>query len=85
MYKKHFTPTLLCLALLLLTTIQSFSNPKIDPIHFSIKTDAGHISLNEEFEIKITASYITLNPNQVFIFEGSNSFRLKVVTLDGFT
>jgi hypothetical protein len=84
MYKKHFTPTLLCLAFLLLTTIQSFSNPKIDPIRFTIKTDAGHITLNEEFEIRITASYTALNPNLVYVFEGSNSFKLKVVTPEGF-
>ncbi|REA63495.1 hypothetical protein DSL64_03340 [Dyadobacter luteus] len=84
MYKKHFTPTLLYLALLLLTTLQSFGNPKIDPIRFSIGTKAAQVSLNEEFEITISAKYLNIPPGSAFVFEGSNSFKLKVVMPSGF-
>jgi hypothetical protein len=60
------------------------SNPKIDPIRFTLTTDAQHILPNEEFEIKITAKYLTINPNLVYVFAGSNNFRLKLVVPDGF-
>jgi hypothetical protein len=59
-------------------------NPKIDPIRFTLSTTAQHIVLNEEFEIKITAKYIPLNPNLIYIFEGSNTFKLKLLLPDGF-
>jgi len=84
MYTKHFTSSLYQLAFMLLIPLISLSDPKIDPIRFTMTTDASHIVLNEEFEIKITAKYISLNPNLVYVFEGSNSFKLKLVVPEGF-
>ncbi|WP_051663875.1 hypothetical protein [Dyadobacter crusticola] len=58
--------------------------PLIDPIKFSIGTQATHVGLNEEFQIDIKASYMYLTASTVFVFEGSNAFRLKLVLPDGF-
>ncbi|CAG5006512.1 hypothetical protein DYBT9275_03834 [Dyadobacter sp. CECT 9275] len=55
----------------------------VDPIKFTITSNSTSIGLDQEFELIITARYISL-PNSVFVFEGSNSFRLKVITPDGF-
>lgn len=59
-------------------------NPKVDPIRFTMTTTATHITLGEEFEIKITASYQQISPNLVYVFQGANSFKLKMVFPDGF-
>jgi hypothetical protein len=56
----------------------------IDPVQFTISTQATYLNINEEFEIKITARYLSLNPNLVYVFEGSNSFKLKLITPEGF-
>ncbi|KQS33279.1 hypothetical protein ASG33_04140 [Dyadobacter sp. Leaf189] len=58
--------------------------PLIDPIKFSIGTQATHVGLNEEFQIEIKASYMYLPATTVFVFEGSNAFRLKLILPDGF-
>ncbi|MCE6990966.1 glycosyl hydrolase family 28-related protein [Dyadobacter sp. CY323] len=59
-------------------------DPKIDPIKFSMTTTATQIGLNEEFQIEIKAAYMNIPANTAFIFEGSNSFRLKLILPDGF-
>uniref|UniRef100_UPI003F7214F1 hypothetical protein n=1 Tax=Dyadobacter sp. TaxID=1914288 RepID=UPI003F7214F1 len=58
--------------------------PLIDPIKFSLGTQATHVGLNEEFQIEIKASYMYLPSTTVFVFEGSNAFRLKLILPDGF-
>ncbi|MCF0074495.1 hypothetical protein LZD49_28680 [Dyadobacter sp. CY261] len=74
----------------LLLTIFTFlqnkldASPKIDPIKFSISTSATNVAVNEEFEISIKASYMYIPANTAFVFEGANSFRLKLVLPDGF-
>jgi hypothetical protein len=71
---------------LLLINISLLINaaPVIDPIKFTISTQATHVGLNEEFQIDIKASYMYLPSTTVFVFEGSNAFRLKLVLPDGF-
>jgi hypothetical protein len=83
--QTHF-PGFILTIFLILFQLKSFAtnNPKIDPIRFTLTTDAQHILPNEEFEIKITAKYLTINPNLVYVFAGSNNFRLKLVVPDGF-
>jgi hypothetical protein len=84
--KKHFTSKL---ALLLLFTFfipfwLQAGNPKIDPIKFTLTTTATNISQNEEFEITITAKYTSVNPNLIYVFQGANTFKLKMVFPEGF-
>lgn len=62
----------------------SFSANSIDPIKFQLSTNATHVSLNEEFEIEVSATYLNLPSSAVFTFEGSNSFRIKVIKPTGF-
>jgi hypothetical protein len=57
----------------------------IDPLKFTLKTNTSVITVNEEFEIEITVNYLNIPLNTVFVFEGSNSFRLKLIMPDGFT
>jgi hypothetical protein len=59
-------------------------NPKIDPIKFTLTTSATSISLNEEFEIQITAKYQSIDPNLAYVFQGANSFKIKMVFPEGF-
>ncbi|MEO6287383.1 MAG: hypothetical protein ABIN80_12135 [Dyadobacter sp.] len=59
-------------------------SPKIDPIKFTLSTNATQISLNEEFQIDIRASYLYIPSNTAFVFEGANAFRLKLILPDGF-
>ena len=67
------------------TTLSANRAPvKMDPIRFTISTEATFLKADEEFEIKITAKYLSINPNLVYIFEGSNSFKLKLITPEGF-
>lgn len=67
------------------TNLSARTRPnKIDPIRFTITTDASYLSANEEFEIKITAKYLSINPNLVYVFDGANSFKLKLIMPDGF-
>ncbi|MEO6284638.1 MAG: right-handed parallel beta-helix repeat-containing protein [Dyadobacter sp.] len=83
--RKIFTKRFICLVITCLVTFSiSYANPKIDPIKFTLSTDATTISLNQEFEIKITASYQAVNPNLVFVFKGATSFRIKVAFPEGF-
>ncbi len=62
----------------------AFGDPKIDPIKFSMSTDAAYVTLNEEFEINIRASYLYIPANTAFVFEGANTFRLKLILPEGF-
>lgn len=64
--------------------ISAAEAPKIDPIRFEIKTEAGQVTVDEEFEITISAQLMNIPANTAYIFENSNSFRLKVVFPDGF-
>lgn len=49
-----------------------------------MSTQATQVALNEEFEISIKAAYLYIPSNTAFVFEGANSFRLKIVLPDGF-
>lgn len=72
--------TLICIPLV----VSAAEAPKIDPIRFEIKTDAGQVGINEEFEITITARLLSIPANTAFVFENSNSFRLKLIAPAGF-
>jgi hypothetical protein len=61
-----------------------YAKAYIDPIRFSITSTSSNTLINEEFELIITAQLLSIPPNTVFIFEGSNSFRLKMVLPRGF-
>lgn len=63
---------------------QATKAPKIDPVKFEINTDANQVGVNEEFEITISAQLLNIPANTVYIFENSNSFRLKLITPEGF-
>jgi hypothetical protein len=83
--RKTFMVRFTCLTISCLMAISGISaHPKMDPIKFTLSTDATTISLDQEFEIKITASYQPVNPNLVFVFKGATTFRLKVVFPEGF-
>ncbi|TLV00777.1 right-handed parallel beta-helix repeat-containing protein [Dyadobacter luticola] len=69
---------------LILVANVGFSKPLIDPIKFSVSTTATQVGLNEEFEIIIRASYMYIPANTVFVFEGANAFRLKLILPQGF-
>ncbi|MCE7039007.1 hypothetical protein [Dyadobacter sp. CY312] len=84
MNRKQFTSFIMGLAYVLMIQVHSFANPKIDPIRFSIGTTATQVSLNEEFEIKISAKYLNIPSSVAFVFEGSNSFKLKLIVPEGF-
>lgn len=60
------------------------ASPKIDPIKFSMSTTASTVGINEEFQIDIKAAYMYVPSNTAFVFEGANSFRLKLILPDGF-
>ncbi|MCE7041272.1 glycoside hydrolase family 55 protein [Dyadobacter sp. CY312] len=78
------TYTYLALCVLLLFAINARAKEAIDPIRFNLTTSAQQLALNEEFEIDIHASYLSISSTTVFMFEGSNSFRLKLVMPVGF-
>ncbi|HEV7380783.1 MAG TPA: hypothetical protein VGN64_13380 [Dyadobacter sp.] len=61
-----------------------FAGASIDPIRFSISSNTPSTTSNEEFELVITAQLLSIPNNTVFIFEGSNSFRLKMIPPSGF-
>jgi parallel beta-helix repeat protein len=83
--RKLFIIRFACAITACLTALTGISAaPKIDPIKFSITTSTTQINLNEEFEIKITAEFMSIPANTVFILQGSNSFKLKVILPDGF-
>lgn len=70
--------------LLVSASIFTHGKPLIDPIKFTVSTKATHVGLNEEFQIDIRAAYMQIPTNTVFVFEGSNAFRLKLILPDGF-
>ncbi|WP_215233981.1 glycoside hydrolase family protein [Dyadobacter linearis] len=70
--------------LLLAIAFSTHAKHVIDPIKFTISTKATHVGLNEEFQIDIQASYMYIPASTVFVFEGSNAFRLKLILPDGF-
>lgn len=84
MHTKRSFSVLLYFVIFLFAYKKTYADSKMDPIRFSMSTNASHITLNEEFEIKITAKYIALNPNLIYVFEGANSFKLKLVLPEGF-
>lgn len=84
MNKQNFTSIKVLVFLILSFHIKLIAKSKIDPIRFSISTSASQVSLNEEFEVKISAKYLNIPANVAFVFEGSNSFRLKLIVPDGF-
>lgn len=80
--KTHLT------ALLIYLCVAAFSikaaAPQIDPIKFTLSTPATHVGLNEEFEIIITAEYLSIAPNVAFVLKDANSFRIKLIVPEGF-
>lgn len=55
-----------------------------DPIRFVISTNKQNVTLGEEVEITVTAQYMQILPSQLFVVEGANAFRLKVILPEGF-
>lgn len=83
--KKKFTLKWELLISALLTSIAFFSaHVQVDPVRFSLTTTATVVNLNEEIELKITARYVTVGPNQAYIFQGGNAFKVKMVFPEGF-
>lgn len=60
------------------------ASPKLDPIKFTLSTNATHISLNEEFEIKITAEYLNVSSSVAYVLKDANFFRIKLIVPNGF-
>jgi hypothetical protein len=74
--------TLVVLMLLHMQVIAGHSG--VDPIKFQLSTKATHVTVNEEFEIEVSATYLHIPSSAVYTFEGSNSFRIKITKPDGF-
>ncbi|WP_185731535.1 BACON domain-containing protein [Larkinella rosea] len=55
-----------------------------DPVRFQISSSKKEVVLGEEIEITIKAHLLSISPSLLFTFEGSNSFRLKLLIPDGF-
>lgn len=70
--------------LLISTNRFSTHSVNVDPIQFSMSTNANRIALNEEFELNIKVNYIAFPANTAFVFKESNSFKIKVVFPEGF-
>ncbi|MCE7058626.1 right-handed parallel beta-helix repeat-containing protein [Dyadobacter sp. CY343] len=66
------------------SSLLSARGSAIDPIRFSVTTTATNVGLNEEFQIDIKASYLSVPGNVAFVFEGANAFRLKMILPVGF-
>ncbi|WP_031529219.1 right-handed parallel beta-helix repeat-containing protein [Dyadobacter crusticola] len=60
------------------------ASPKIDPIRFKIETNVSNVSLNEEFEITISAEYLNVSPTTAFVLKDANNFKLKLTLPEGF-
>jgi hypothetical protein len=72
---------------LVLTTIFSITSgysQTVDPIKFTISTEALQVGTNEEFELTITARYVSVPSSAAFVFEGANAYRLNLVMPRGF-
>lgn len=70
---------------LFFTSQLTLANTKpVDPIKFTLKTNATRINIGEEMEITITAELLNFPTNTVFIFKDSYAFRLKLVVPEGF-
>lgn len=83
--KKNFTLKWRLLVVVVLAHIAVFSAyAQVDPIKFNLTTTATVVNLNEEIELKITARYVSVSPNQAYIFQGANAFKVKMVFPDGF-
>ncbi len=76
------------LALFLLASLCHLQLPvfsqTIDPIKLSVETTAKQVSLNDDVTFTIKARYVSAPSNTAFVFNASNSFRLKFVFPDGF-
>lgn len=82
---KRTTQLLFVAICLVLSFVKSFArNPQIDPIRFTLTTNATHVSLNQEIEIRINAEYLNISPDIAYVLDGANSFRLKVTVPEGF-
>ncbi|AKD53538.1 hypothetical protein [Spirosoma radiotolerans] len=62
----------------------SFHGFDNDPIRFKILTKKKRVLANEEIEITVSAYYTAISPTLLYTFEGSNSFRLKILLPEGF-
>jgi hypothetical protein len=56
----------------------------IDPIKFTLETDAGRVDLGDEFVIVVKARLIAIRTNTAFVFRDDYAFRIKVVFPEGF-
>lgn len=56
----------------------------VDPVKFTLETNASRIQIGEEMEIVIKASLLELPSNTVFVFKENYSFKIKLVAPDGF-
>jgi hypothetical protein len=81
--KKHVIQLCIYVFYLLAFSVKG-AGPKIDPIKFTLSTPATHVGLNEEFEIIITAEYLSIAPNVAFVLKDANSFRVKLTVPEGF-
>lgn len=76
------------LSLLFLVSLFNLKLPvfsqTIDPIKLSIETTAKQVSLNDDVTFTIRAEYVSIPSNTAFVFNASNSFRLKFILPDGF-
>lgn len=77
---KHF----LLFAILSALFIEGARGQAIDPIKFTLETDASRVQIGQEIEIIIQASLLELPSNTVFVFKENYSFRIKLVTPEGF-
>jgi hypothetical protein len=83
--KKKSTLKWGLLVVALLTRIAvSTAYAQVDPLKFNLTTTATVVDLNKEIDLKITARYVSISPNQAYIFKGANTFKVKMVFPDGF-
>lgn len=80
--KTHLTKLLIYLCVAAFSV--KAAAPQIDPIKFTLSTPVTHVGLNEEFEIIITAEYLSIAPNVAFVLKDANSFRVKLTVPEGF-
>ncbi|WP_345246567.1 hypothetical protein, partial [Nibrella saemangeumensis] len=55
-----------------------------DPIRFSIATSKSTVAVGEEIELTIRAELMNIPSSVLFLLEGSNRFRLKLLVPNGF-
>jgi hypothetical protein len=77
---KHFFLFIIFLA----ACTDAAKGQTIDPIKFTLETDASRVQIDEEMEIVIKANLLELPSNTVFVFKENYAFRIKLVLPEGF-